>query len=273
MRRYSQLRGDPKKWTFQYKWKEVPSTSTASSTASALSATAAHDLDDLDDAETLAESQDKVPGMVALPTTYKEALSYPDVVGFLWSVNVVAHIVADGQHLPNKLLFDHNIFTIRAKNPLSHHDQTVAYIRPLKGRTDIVIMNEDFKDRDPPTQIIRAHVRVLIAIKTPDTMSRSGSQTEAMVQLVGANVTNALRSPAVVVSNLLRTHYVLILTKESTEARPHHYVIRKMKCDSFGAAVTFALEVTDLKFQSSSADFCRGPSREPSPKGSPQGSP
>jgi hypothetical protein len=273
--RFSKLEGDKSLWALTFKWTPKKNESTSTHVAAAAAASAAEVPDDfLDDAEAMAaaaEVRDKISPLKK-KESFEEKESYGPIVEFLKKIGQVAYIVADGENLSNKLLYHHAIYTIRAKDP-SVHGQNVTYLRKLKGRTDLVILTDDFPVIDGHSTILRSQVKVLIEIKTPETMSLTGSLHEAMLQLIGANVANDLRSPPVVISNLRQTHYVLYLSKESTIARPHYYLINKVPCASFGAAITFALERVDDPTNACSADFCRGPTREPSPNTSPPGSP
>lgn len=227
--------------------------------------------DELVDADKMAEQIDTLS---SLPRTkredYNESQVYAPVVQFLKGLDLVAHTVADGQMLPDKLLFDEEVWTLRSKDPFIK-GQDVKYLRRLRGRTDVVVLTEDFPRIHRNDTILRSHVEILIEIKTPLTMGPTDSLYEGMLQLIGANVSNSLRSPPVVVSNLTGTHYVLFLTRETSAAQPHYYLINQMLCASFGAAINFALSVA--KRDSCTEHFCRGTSREPTPDNSPPASP
>lgn len=256
-------------WKLKFKWSNDASDAAQPEPVGA-AADAVPD-DELVDADVMAEQLDTLS---SLPKTkrgeYTESQAYAPVVEFLKALDLVAYTVADGEMLPDKLLFDEEVWTLRPNDPFIK-GQHVKYLRRLRGRTDVVVLTEDFPAMHRNDTILRSHVKILIEIKTPSTMGPTGSLHEAMLQLIGANVSNSLRSPPVVVSNLTGTHYVLFMTREKSEAQPHYYIINQMYCASFGAAIHFALSVA--KRDSCTEHFCRGTSREPTPDNSPPASP
>jgi hypothetical protein len=281
MIKYSKIGEDVGAWTLKFKWMAKNENRLHAGGSSGADAARACSSDpepssrvgsdeELTDAAAMAEHQDTVS---ELRTTRnpegEEAQSYGPVVEFLRGIKLVAYQVANGENLPDGYLFDEAVYTIRQKDPWTK-GQPVRYIRHLRGRTDIVVLSEDFPRRDRSEYILRSHVKILIEIKTPKTISPTGSLHEAMMQLIGANVQNGLRSPPVVVSNLTKTHYVLYLTREASDTRPHYYLIHQMYCASFGAAIHFALTIAD---EAISEHFARGMSREPTPDNSPLDSP
>lgn len=183
-----------------------------------------------------------------------ETKSYPFIQKFLQGIGQVAYIVGNGQRLSNGKLFNKEIWTNRELDP-SIRSQKVNFIQIVHGRTDLVVLARDYLQEDGYTEISIDMVKILIEVKTELNVSKTGSIHEAIVQLIGANAENRTRSPPVVLSNLKQTHYVLYLTKESDDFKPHYYVIRKKKCKTFPAAIHFALELAGR--QSQSEDFAR----------------
>ena len=75
---------------------------------------------------------------------------------------------------------------------------------------------------------------------------------EAQLQLIGLNAFNTSNSPPVVLSDLAKTHCVLYLAYKDDG---WGYVIKKKKCNSFPAAVHFAMQKSDE--DAISANFSR----------------
>jgi len=142
-----------KKWILKFKW-----ASAKSADSDPAGADRDVDGDDLTDALTLAEERDKVP---PLQGDYREADSYGAIVAFLKDHGMVAYVVGDGQMLGNKNLFDVELWTVRPKDPLEK-GQDVHYISHLRGRTDIVILAEDYPKMDGNDTILRDHVKVRV---------------------------------------------------------------------------------------------------------------
>jgi hypothetical protein len=230
--------GDGECWQFEFSWKNLDSARTAASGA----------------VPTEPEGNDDTVSPLPDDNDALETESYPCVQKFLKGIGQVAYIVGNGWKLPNGKLFTKEVWTNRELDPSIRH-QKVNFIQVVHGRTDLVILARDYLREDGHQEINMDMVKVLIEIKTESNVSKTGSIHEAMVQLIGANAENRTRSPPVVLSNLKQTHYVLHLTKESDDFKPHYYLIRKMKCKSFPAAVHFALELA--KMPSHSQDFAR----------------
>jgi hypothetical protein len=179
-----------------------------------------------------------------------EASSYPAVVEFLSSVHLVAANVANGNGLPNGLLFNQEIWTQRQQDPRIP-GQVVTMVHIVKGRTDIVVLKEQ------SDEIRRFKVKFAIEVKTVSGMksSRTGSRTEALVQLIGLNANNPKRSPPVVLTNLTGTHVVLTLKLKAPSPSAAEYVVEETHCRSFAAAVHLANTLSENPSQSQ--DFSR----------------
>lgn len=102
--------------------------------------------------------------------------------------------------------------------------------------------------------------RCALIITNSDTLcKRPGTSYEALMQVVYSNAFNTNRSPAVVVTNLVKTHYVLYLVRGKGGVRPHFYQFRKAIFTSFADAVAFAL--VRGQEPSQTVHFARPPSR------------
>eukprot|EP00657_Telonema_sp_P-1_P012417 TRINITY_DN896_c0_g1_i6.p1 TRINITY_DN896_c0_g1~~TRINITY_DN896_c0_g1_i6.p1 ORF type:complete len:419 (+),score=57.20 TRINITY_DN896_c0_g1_i6:83-1339(+) len=174
----------------------------------------------------------------------EETDSYPFVLEYIQKCKIDRHAydVGYGTRLSEGLLFNVPVYTLR-----THADQHggVILMNRLQGRTDLVVLNEGERPLGPGEHILRFMVDVCIEIKTPDVFAKSSShcEKEAMLQLVGMNVNNAYSTPAVLLSNLARTHIVYFLVLAE-----HHncrYEIVKRYCTSFAAALYLAIQPRD----------------------------
>ena len=134
-----------------------------------------------------------------------------------------------------KILYNSEIYTPRKENPLQVRGQRVFHCHRVVGRTDIVALTQDRNNGE----ITRSMVKFAVEIKTTQGLRKSqdGCLFEAQLQLIGLNAFNAIRSPPVVLTNLVGTHHVLYLAYKQDG---WGYVIRRQKCSSFPAAIHFA---------------------------------
>lgn len=178
-----------------------------------------------------------------------EMQSYSPICEFLQGLGVYAKVVGNGQQLTDGLLYEQDIWTLRQDNPLTH-GQRISLRHVVKGRTDVVGLSEDVGE----DHIGRWMVKFAIEVKTVEGMkkSKSGSRSEAVVQLIGLNADNPVRSPPVILTNLALTHTVFYL--DLVQTSPVAYVIREQPCNSFASAVHFALSICDRRI---SVDFSR----------------
>lgn len=185
---------------------------------------------------------------------YVEETSYGPIVAFLSEIGAVAYSIANGQLLSRRLLFERHICTAnastvqtlpgsKAKGTQVDTDTQTAAIHTVAGRTDIVVLDEDYIGAGHPA-IEMWMVKVLIEIKTVANMKKSSTlcRSEGVVQLVGATASHTTRSPPVIITNLVDTHYVLYMHKvPGTD----DLQIVDQTCDSFPAAIHFALGLAE----------------------------
>lgn len=161
----------------------------------------------------------------------------------------------------------------------------VAYIRNVKGRTDLVVLDQEvgclsvngrvsavavtshcsYFCSQLPGDVLRTHVRVAIEVKPQSVFksSSSGCMREAVIQLIGLNANNpyrfgttlhsilppspfltfgwCVRSPAVILTNLLETHRVIFINHESDD--PLQYSLKERCFKNFNHALHFAMEM------------------------------
>ena len=150
-------------------------------------------------------------------------------------------LVAEGQDLPNRLLFDEYIYTLKPLTKLTVRSSELRktgeepkFRLHLQGRTDLVILVPGKE------ALIRQNVGIAIEVK-PEGFNVDVGLREAFIQLVGLNVSNAVSSPLVILTNLAKTHYVLYF--ESVEALPNRYEVVVKKYGKFSNALHHACSI------------------------------
>lgn len=234
-------------WRFKFAWKTPkPSSSTEGDSGPAVTS----------EANTDANMPQKVVRQCASIRSGNRALeetSYSSIVGFLKQIGAVAYNVANGQRLPRGLLYERHFCALRKNVPSSTLQKTPAGREVTKrrsrrleahtvaGRTDIVVLDRDYIREGHP-RIEMWMVKILIEVKTETNMKKSKQScwAEGVMQLVGATASHPHRSPPVIVTNLVGTHYVLYLQQTKDGMR-----IVDQQCASFPAAVRFALKRAD----------------------------
>ena len=163
-----------------------------------------------------------------------ERTSYKPVQKFLRRIGLFCLDVSEGQCCVEKLLFNADVYTKRARNPFLVRGQDVFLRHRVQGRSDLAVLRAD----NGGDYILRHMVKFVVEIKTVDgyRQSQTGCMREAQLQLIGLNAFNTNNSPPVVLSNLAKTHQVLYLDKDEH----WNYSIRVVNCSSFAAAIHFA---------------------------------
>jgi hypothetical protein len=159
-------------------------------------------------------------------------------------------IVGNGQRLSGGLLFEEACHSLRV-DP-SKRFQPVRYIRTIRGRTDLVVL-----DQEVSGIIGASDVRLAVEVKTQEAMDKSTDECEreAIIQLIGINANNAYRNPPVLLTNLLRTHKVYHL--ERVSENPLRFEVWRYSFHSLDAAVLFAVDNFGGYGVTSSIDFAR----------------
>lgn len=166
---------------------------------------------------------------------------------------VVAINVGNGEYLSDRLLFDVALHTLRPQSSLSvlpDGSLQKPYSLParlrflLKGRTDIVCMQAGFGIDN----LCRERVQLAFEIKTVKDMSDSievggGLEKclrEAFLQLVGLNAYSPYLSPAVILTNVNRRHFLMYLEKVSDNPLRFKLIIKKS--DSLNGLMKFFMD-------------------------------
>jgi hypothetical protein len=151
---------------------------------------------------------DEFPTLNFLWGDQKENTSYSFVKAYVEEkIQKRSEIVSNGQNLPNGLLFDVDVYSIR---PKLRDSADIRLMYRLSGSSDIIVL------QDIRPQLSRTFVEYAIEIKTEREMSTDAGVKKALregcLQLIGLNAYNTLKSPAVIVTNLVSSNYVMYLT-------------------------------------------------------------
>jgi hypothetical protein len=186
---------------------------------------------------------------VAVQEKVIERSSYLPLVQYLSEQSLHAVDVSEGHRCPNKNLFDSEVHTIRPNTTfdtkmLCKVQQCPFFIQQIRGRTDIVIIDERYASA---TNVTKFQVRVAIEIKTVNQMNKTDAcLREAAVQLVGLNTENIERTPPVLLTNLCGRHFVLYLSMLPNPDVHLVFKIHIIQFDTFEQALEFSLRRGDL---------------------------
>jgi len=135
-----------------------------------------------------------------------ENVGYEPMRQYLTSCGFISRNVANGMNL-----YDFDVFSLRDRVvdalTLRNENRIPIHKFHIHGKTDIVVLDEDILNRGA--------IKFAIEIKTVANMDTDAKTNqalrEAFLQLVGFNVQNSYKSPAVVLTNMNQKHYVLYL--------------------------------------------------------------
>ena len=157
------------------------------------------------------------------------------------STKAKAKDISAGQDLTKGLFYDVNLHTLRPRVGVRSNELRVDHSEPkiffhLSGRSDVVVWDAR---HDKPG---RTMTRYCIEVKTVEGMGdKNKCLREAFLQLIGLNAYNPYKSPAVILTNLVKLHYVLYLTLESNEdGVPLKYKLNIHLFSAFAHALWFA---------------------------------
>ena len=196
--------------------------------------------------------------------TKTEIDSYVPLLSFLTNLGIHAKVVGNGQGLTDGLLFDVDIFSLRAKRGIPS-EELDAEERPqfrftLKGRTDLIVLF------DKSMGAVNTNIRYYIEIKTVADFSDVSSLKEAVLQVIGSNVAALYHSPSVLLTNLAKKNFVLYITRLDTADNSLQYALNVCKMPTFAKALVFVEDRTKTK-----ASVTRDFGRMPTPRSSVSG--
>jgi len=172
-----------------------------------------------------------------------EAQSYEPARAFLQSLfpGDFVGVIANGQGLNDGLLYITRVFNLKPRLATTHELRKENGVPRLcfivRGRSDLV------KLRTGATLLIPENVEFVVEIKPTYELHENDLShqafRESVIQLIGLNVGNAQCSPAVVLTNLSKKHYILYIDYTP----PLSYVVRIDKMTTFADACRRASEI------------------------------
>lgn len=193
----------------------------------------------------------------------KESDSYAPLQQHLLDLGVPTIDVSSGQGLPNGILFQEALHTLKKNTMLSSSDLrkngTCPYYKfTVQGRTDLVRM------WDPMAPLGKSNNMYFIEVKRVCDFDKEHSLREAAIQLIGGNASNSFHSPPVVLTNLAKEHYVLFITLVGDPTIDLRFKLNISKFTAFGAAIGF-VEARTVQMASCTLHLGRRPTPPSSP--------
>ena len=192
-----------------------------------------------------------------------ESQSYEPLMKHLNDHDINIVCVDGGQGLPDGLLYNEEIWTLKKNTSLRSEELRKTSSEPIfkyiiSGRTDLVRIR--YKDE----ALGKNNNRYFIEIKRVEDFVQEESLREAVLQLIGGNASNSFHSPPVVLTNLAKMHFVLFITLEGDPTLELKFKLSILKMRTFGDAIAFAEEKTTT-FQSVTLHLGRKPTPQASP--------
>lgn len=174
-----------------------------------------------------------------------EADSYEPFCEYLNDIKInekcvfYAYNVSNGQKLVNKLLFDHDVISLRSRDEQGNK-RPLIYRGHVKGRTDIVVMNYE-----PLGDISRHMVQFTVEIKTAQDMQAQDKLkraiNEACTQVLGLCVNNDNNSPCVILTDITSKYFVCYLAvHELSNVNQLKFKLVVQKCSNIKSAINLA---------------------------------
>jgi hypothetical protein len=160
-----------------------------------------------------------------------ESSSYEELDKYLREQGLFSVIVANGNGLSDKCLFSLNLSELR--NDIFNKAALPLRFK-LRGTTDIVVLDSS----DPVLN--RKSAKFAIEVKTVEGMKDDNiCLREAFLQLVGLNADNSRSSPSVILTSLVKKHYVLFFESKTVNDRIK-YDLKIYKFKVFEQALGYA---------------------------------
>jgi hypothetical protein len=173
----------------------------------------------------------------------EEFASYEPLLQHLRDHGICAVRVDKGQDLPDSLLYDEEFWTLKRNTSLRSKDlrkasEETIFKYTLRGLTDLVRKN------DAAYPLGNSNNRYFIEIKRVKDFVLEDSLREAVLQLIGGNVSNSFHSPPVLLTNLAEMHFVLYITLAGDPRVKLSFNLNVVQMPSFGVALAFVEEYT-----------------------------
>lgn len=181
--------------------------------------------------------------------------SYAPALDYLRNIaKLNAFLVANGEDLPSRLLFDIHFHTLKSDIRLRSSELRLTADEPklrfrIKGRTDIVIL--------PYSSIVPNRLETMIAIEIkPVGFNVKEALHEAFIQLVGLT-SNDTSSPCVIVTNFAKKHFVLYL--EAIDHIKMKFMIVVKRFDMFNECLWFSMLLPERECKTKHLGECATP--------------
>lgn len=198
-----------------------------------------------------------------------ESESYGAVCAYLETDTSLRAINVGAGQVYGKDVYKRQVYSLRSKAGAQGED--LAHLTTIHGRTDILVFHKRNMTRSDGREALVPNILLVsfaIEIKTAKEMARQSNHNsyEAVIQLLGLNVSNPYASPPVLLTNLMGTNDVYFIKRTSED--PLRYTIVCQPCSTFANAVTYIrtklLDDTVGYRKSVTKDF----GRAPTPRGS-----
>ena len=193
----------------------------------------------------------------------EESDSYEPLMKHLTDKGLSVVCVDGGQGLPDGLLYHEEIWSLKQNTSLRSEDLRKTSSEPMFkyticGRTDLV------RVRYQGDFLGKFNNQYLIEIKRVEDFVIEDSLREAVLQLIGCNVSNTFHSPPVVLTNLAKYHFVLFITLDGDPTVALKFKLNVLKMRTLGDAIAFVEEKT-ASFKTVTQHFGRKPTPPSSP--------
>jgi len=179
-----------------------------------------------------------------------EVSCYMPLISYLSKCRLRSFDIHKGEGLPSACLFHVPVYTLKTNYS---QPQLILYV---KGTSDVLVVSPT-----APTNIHflkRSQYEFCIEVKTVEAMKNNINEClrEALIQLIGLNVNNTYRSPSVILTNLIRRHFVLLLDLDDEE----RIFLRILRFSAFHQALFFCNSLCDR--EPVTANWGRAPTPE-----------
>lgn len=174
-----------------------------------------------------------------------EDASYMPLKEHLQSIGIFSAVVGSGSGLPDGLLYDVDIYTLRPRRVSAHflnETERPSLRYKLHGRTDLVVVRRD------DDGLINRNIKYYIEIKTRAGFKLGEALKETVLQLIGGNVAADYHSPGAILTNLFKKHFYLRIVCIGDPVEKLSYKLEISKCSTFGDALARAEQHSAVAF-------------------------
>jgi hypothetical protein len=192
----------------------------------------------------------------------QESASYEPLIEDLHD-HEICSVRVDEQDLPDGLLFSTELWvskknkTSLRSNDMINKGKESIFKYTVQGSTDLV------RKKNSEDPLGRCNNRYFIEIKRATDFKLEESLREAVLQLIGGNVSNSFHSPPVLLTNLATMHFVLYISRVGDPTVKLQFKLNVLRMPTFGVALAFVEERT-ADMHSVTLHLGRKPTPQPS---------